>query len=211
MASRLRDQATEMTASAAAAAEMSGEASCGVGRDGTVSVTATAGGRVREVSIDQGAMGELLPELESAAVRAVSQAIAAARERAARSAPEAVAQPDPAAERLARDLASDRVSASSADGQVTVTATGAGEIQSVRIEKEHGHGEDSHTLGANIAAACNGALEAAGRLQQRLLDPLRRDAEERSADIGGVVRQHTRQMDELMDRLSGVERRIGDC
>lgn len=210
MANRLRDEAARLTAAAEAATAMTSEASCAVGRDGTVSVTATGGGRVREVSVDPRALRVPLPELGDAAAQAVSQAIGAARERAASSGPDVAPPPGPDAEQFAGRLADERVSASSADRQVTVTATGTGGIQSVRIEEGNWREQDSRALGADIVAASNGALEAARRLQQRLLDPIRQEVEERNAPAEEVVARHARRMDELLDRLAETERQIGD-
>lgn len=222
MADRLRGQAARLASAAEAATEATAEAACTLRSDGAVSVTATGGGQVRAVSIDPRAMRVPLPELGAAAARSVNQAIAAARDKAARAAADATGSPggqadrgaagtlDPDAERFASRLAGELVSGSSANRQVTVTANGTGEILQVRIESAASRERDGRLLGERIAAASNGALDAARRLQRSLLESARPGEELRAAAADDLVRRHERQMTELLDRLAETERSIGD-
>ena len=61
------------------------------------------------------------------------------------------------------------VEASSGGGMVTVVATGAGEIVSIKIEKDVGNPEDVDMLQDLILAACNEALR---RAQQMVNDEM---------------------------------------
>lgn len=207
LAARLRDQAARLTAEARADGDAADGASSVAGPEGTVSVTVT-GGRVDAVAIDPRALRGPLPELESAAARAVNQALTAARDRAGSPGNTAVSASE--AERFTSRLADERISVRSADRQVTVTASGTGEIQAVRIEETARQHSGGRRLGDSIASACNQALGAAQRLQQRELDALRPDGGELDAVLEDRVRQHARQMDTLLDRLADLHRRIGD-
>lgn len=206
MAARLRDQAARLTETARESTERSAEVSVPVGREGTVSATVTGEGRITGIRFDARALGTPLPELGDAAVRAVSQARAILRDRAAGAGP--VPSPEPEAADVTARLAAERVTGTSPDRQVTVTAAGTGEIQSVRIEPDRRDEPDAARLSAAVTAAAGAALEEAARLQRRFTDPLRRDVPD--DDLRAITARHAGQMDAIMDRLAAADRVIGD-
>jgi nucleoid-associated protein EbfC len=67
------------------------------------------------------------------------------------------------------ELANETVEASAGGGMVTVTATGAGEIQSIRIAPEAIDPDDPELLSDTILAAVNEALRSANDLAQSRL------------------------------------------
>lgn len=206
LAARLRDQAARLTAEARSGADAAAGASSVAGLDGPVSVTVT-GGRVDAVTIDSRALGGPLPELEEAVARAVNRALAAARDRTG--SPGTAAPPAAEAERFTSRLADEQISARSADRQVTVTVSGTGEIQAIRMEESARQDSGGRRLGDSITSACNQALGDAHYVQQRELDALRPDGRELDAVLDDRVSQHARQMDALLDHLADIDRRIG--
>jgi nucleoid-associated protein EbfC len=67
------------------------------------------------------------------------------------------------------ELANETVEASAGGGMVTVTATGAGEIQSIKIAPEAVDPDDPELLADTILAAVNEALRSANDLAQSRL------------------------------------------
>jgi nucleoid-associated protein EbfC len=67
------------------------------------------------------------------------------------------------------ELAQETVEASAGGGMVTVTASGAGEIQQIRIAPEAIDPDDPELLADTILAAVNEALRAANNLAQSRL------------------------------------------
>ncbi len=65
-----------------------------------------------------------------------------------------------------KELAEMTVEAQAGDGRVTVTATGAREIRSIRVAKELIDPNDAAMLEDLIAAAVNAALEKARELEK---------------------------------------------
>lgn len=214
IAARLRDQAARLVAAADAAAEVTAEGTSTAGAGGKVAVVATGAGQVAKVSIEPQALRAPLPELGAAAARAVNQAISAVRDRAREADADAAdsraerAAAAAEAERIIGRLAEEKVSASSADRQVAVTANGAGEVQSVRIQEGPLRQPDARGLGERIAEACNGALAEAQRLQQRQADSMKPDAGQFDAMLEDRANRHARQMDALVDQLAMLDRRI---
>lgn len=67
------------------------------------------------------------------------------------------------------ELANETVEASAGGGMVTVTATGAGEIQKIQIDPAAIDPEDPELLADTILAAVNEALRSANNLAQSRL------------------------------------------
>jgi nucleoid-associated protein EbfC len=67
------------------------------------------------------------------------------------------------------ELANETVEASAGGGMVTVTATGSGEIQSIKIAPEAIDPDDPELLSDTILAAVNEALRSANDLAQSRL------------------------------------------
>lgn len=67
------------------------------------------------------------------------------------------------------ELAHETVEASAGGGMVTVTATGAGEIQAIKIAPEAIDPDDPELLADTILAAVNEALRSANSLAQSRL------------------------------------------
>src|SRR3989442_6112687 len=78
------------------------------------------------------------------------------------------------------ELANETVEASAGGGMVTVTATGAGEIKTIRIDPKAIDPDDPELLGDMILAAVNEALRSAHSLAESKLGGLARGT------LGGV-------------------------
>ena len=74
--------------------------------------------------------------------------------------------------RVQDELAAERVESSAGGGVVKVTATGAGEIQTITIAPEAVDPEDPELLADMIVGAVNEALRAANELAQSRLGGL---------------------------------------
>ena len=70
------------------------------------------------------------------------------------------------------ELSNETVEASAGGGMVTVTATGAGEIKSIRIDPKAIDPDDPEMLGDMILAAVNEALRSAHSLAESKLGGL---------------------------------------
>jgi DNA-binding YbaB/EbfC family protein len=71
-----------------------------------------------------------------------------------------------------RELANETVEASAGGGMVTVTATGAGEVKSIRIDPKAIDPDDPELLADMILAAVNEALRSAQSLAESKLGGL---------------------------------------
>ncbi|HLX48257.1 MAG TPA: YbaB/EbfC family nucleoid-associated protein [Streptosporangiaceae bacterium] len=217
VAAGLRDKSARLTAAAATAATVSHAASSDAGQPSEVSVTATGSGQVSKIYVGPKAMHSGAPELAGTLSRLVNEAVHGARQRAGEALQAALVEagePDLAtalrgamssAEQLATQLAGRTVSASSPGRKVTVTANGAEEITGIEFGATALRGYDNVSLAAEIAAAVNGAFEAARRLQ----DTVTSEAPAASApDLAEVLHERVsafhRQMDELDRRLGEV-------
>ena len=220
IAARLREQSARLSAAAAAAGAASYEAKAAAGGHGEVAVTANGRGEITRIHIGQGAMRSGSGAIEAALPRAVNEAVRGARERAAQAMLAAVdpglrdtlgegtSAPADAVERFATRLAGEAVSATSPDGKVTVSASGAGEVLTVRFAAGALAGADNASLAEQVTTAVGGALDDARRLQQRLLDVLHDDEETMAAMLDSRLAAFGRQMEELRGQLDQAGRRI---
>jgi DNA-binding protein YbaB len=221
VAAGLRDKSARLAAAAASAGTVSYEASSGAGRHGEVSVTVTGGGQVSKIYVGPKAMHSSPSELAGTVTRLVNEAVHGARQRASQALQEALVEagePDLAtslqqamssAEQLATQLAEQTVTATSPGQKVTVTADGAGEITRTEFSATALRGDDNVGLAGEIAAALNGAFEAARRLQDTVTTAASADsASAGGPDLAEVLHQRVgafnRQMDELGRRLDEV-------
>jgi DNA-binding protein YbaB len=214
VAAQLREQAARLAAAAATAARASHEASSDKGKPGEVSVTATGDGRLARVYVGPHAMRSGAATLAPALARLMNEAIEGARHGAAQALDEAagpdLARPPSGGEpgRLAQELAAEEFSAPSPNRNVTVTATGAGQITEVTFGATALRGYDNLTLGEQIAAAANAALAAAAQRAQRRLGS--DAAAERAAqgELDARVAAFGHRMDDLLGQLDATGRRI---
>jgi DNA-binding protein YbaB len=231
IAASLWERSARLTAAATAAGAVSCEASSGRGRPSEVSVTAAGTGRVSKIYVGPQAMHSGPAGLADTLSRLVNEAVSGAKQRAAKAIQEAlteagepslatalqeaVSSPDAATARFAAELAAQTVSASSPGRKVTATASGTGEITRIEFGSTALRGDDNVSLAAEIAAAVNGAFEAAGRLQQPPTGaPSAGSAPAAEADLAEVldaqVSVFNRQMDELSHRLDEVTKSLPD-
>jgi DNA-binding protein YbaB len=213
---RLRERSARLTAAATAAGEVSHRASVGPGGPGELAVTATGLGRVSKIQAGQHAVTCGAKTLGPALARLLNQAITGAREKAAqalagaavpgvREALECGVTPE-----IAEKLAGETVSGSSQDGEVTVTATGTGEITQVRFAAGALRADDGTGLAERIAAAANAAIDAAQHRQRELSGSLRPGEQDLDAALDAQLAQFNQQMDELLGRLSQATGRADD-
>jgi DNA-binding protein YbaB len=104
-------------------------------------------------------------------------------------------------ERVTR-AAAQTVTGEDPSGQVVATATGRGEIQSVRVTHRALRESDNRTLGGQVMAAVNVALDRA----DGLLADLRADT--RDSDVDDAMRGYERRMDDLLDKLDDISRSL---
>lgn len=220
IAAGLREQAA--AARSAVEAAQAATFTAGVARGGPAEVSAVADGtgRLRRVyvgpaalRVGPGQLGATLVEVLNLALRGVAQRAAQALREAGGpqmgtagdSAGHGDAVPDPG---LVARLAAEEGTGRSAGGEVTVAATGAGEITAVQVTAAAMRGGDNIRLGEQVTVAATAALEAARRPQRALAATISRDdayAEEQLRAKAGVF--HSR-MDSLLAELDQVESRI---
>lgn len=215
MAAQLREQAARLAGAAAAAAQASHEASSDKGKPGEVSVTATGDGRITRVYVGPHAMRAGAAALAPALARLMNEAIDGARRGAARAVDEAAGPQlragvpsDDETGQLAQDLAAGEFSTTSPDQNVTVTATGAGQITKVTFGTTALRGYDNLTLGVQIAAAANAALAAAAERRQRRLGSAVQAERAVTGELDARVAAFGHRMDDLLGQLDATGRRI---
>lgn len=214
-AERLRAQSARLSAAANAAAEVSYRASADTGQPGGLAVTATGLGRVATIQFGPQAIGAGAQALGAALPRLLNEAIAGAKDKAAQA---QAAEPSVRAALLdsgcspdtAEQLAAKTVSASSPDEQVTVAASGTGEITEVRLAATALDGDNHSGLAEQITAAVNGAIDAAQQLQRELSGSARPGEQELDKALDTQLSDFNRQMDELLNRLVQAGKRIAD-
>jgi DNA-binding protein YbaB len=215
VAARLREQAARLTAVAGAAAQASHKVSSDPGKPGEVSVTATGAGRITRVYVGPHAMRSGAAALAPALARLMNEAIDGARRGAAQAVDEAAgpelrarAAADGESGRLAHELAAEEFSAPSPNRNVTVTATGAGQITKVTFGATALRGYDNLTLGEQIAAAANAALAAAAEREQRRLGSAVEAERAATGELDARVAAFGRRMDDLLGQLDATGQRI---
>jgi DNA-binding protein YbaB len=214
-AERLRAQSARLSAAANAAAEVSYRASADAGQPGELAVTATGLGRVAAIQLGPKAVGAGAQALGPALSRLLNEAIAGAKDKAAQA---QAAEPSLRAALLdsgcspdtAEQLTAKTVNASSPGEQVTVTASGTGEITEVRFAATALKGDDHSTLAEQITTAANGAIDAAQQLQRELSGSARPGEQELDKALDAQLSDFNRQMDELLNRLDQAGKRIAD-
>ena len=221
VAAALRNKSARLTAAAATAGAVSHEASSDAGRPSEVSVTATGSGQVNKIYVGPRAMHSSPAELAGTLIRLVNDAVHGARQRASEALQEVLTEagePDlvtairetmASAQQLAGQLTGQTVTVNSPGQKVTVTANGAGEVTGIEFGTTALRGDDNVSLAAEIAAAVNGAFEAACRLQDAVTGTAAADsAAPGSPDLTGILHDRVsafnRQMDELDRRLDEV-------
>jgi DNA-binding protein YbaB len=222
VAAQLREQSARLSAAAAASAAVSYEAKAAAGGHGEMAVTADGRGEVTRIRIGAGAIRSGAGVLEATLPRLVNEAVCGAQARATQamldavepglraSVAEGASATSDAAEQLAARIAGETVGATSPDGKVTVSASGAGEIQTVRFAAGALAAADNVTLGEQVAAAVGAALGEARRRQQRQLDALHDDEETMTAVLDARLAVFDRRMEELRGQLEQADRRISD-
>jgi DNA-binding protein YbaB len=212
-AGRLRAQSARLSAAATAAAEVSYRASADTGQPGGLAVTAIGLGRVATIELGPRATGAGAQALGAALTRLLNEAIGGAKDRAAQA---QAAEPSVRAALLdsgcspetAEQLAAKTVSASSPGEQVTVAASGSGEITEVRFAATALAGDDHCGLAEQITAAANGAIDAAKELQRELSGSARPGEQELDKALDAQLSDFNRQMDALLNRLDQAGQRI---
>jgi DNA-binding protein YbaB len=104
-------------------------------------------------------------------------------------------------ERVTR-AAAQTVTGEDASGQVVATATGRGEIQGVRVSHRALRESDNRTLGGQVMAAVNAALDRA----DALLADLKADTQE--SDVDDAMRRYEQRMDDLLYKLDDISRSL---
>jgi DNA-binding protein YbaB len=212
---RLRAQSARLSAAANAAAEVSYRASAEAGQPGELAVIATGLGRVAAIQFGPQATGVGAQALGAALSRLLNEAIAGAKDKAAQA---QAAEPSLRAALLdsgcspdtAEQLAAKTVSASSPGEQVTVAASGIGEITEVRFAATALNGDGHCVLAEQITAAANGAIDAAQQLQRELSGSARPGEQELDKALDAQLSDFNQQMDELLKRLDQAGKRIAD-
>lgn len=112
--------------------------------------------------------------------------------------PAAAAQ---AAQRVAV-VAAQTVTGQDGQAQVTVTVTGDGRIEGVRVDPQALREWDNHTLAEHLTAAVNDGLDRVDELTAAGDDP--------AADLAGeeAMRRYEQQMDEVLYNLNCIDRRL---
>lgn len=227
VAAALRDKSARLAAAAATAGTVSYDASSDAGRPSEVSVTAMGSGQVSKIYVGPKAMHSGPPELAGTLSRLVNEAVHGARQRAGQTLHQALAEAGESglatalreaissADQVAAQLAGQTVSASSPGQQVTVTATGAGEITQVEFGATALRGDDNVKLAGEIAAAVNGAFEAARRLQDAVTTagpakPAPAGAPDLAQALHDQVSAFNRQLDALDHRLDEVSTSLAE-
>ncbi|MEU8662850.1 YbaB/EbfC family nucleoid-associated protein [Actinoplanes philippinensis] len=90
-------------------------------------------------------------------------------------------------------------------GQVTVTASGNGDIQGVRVTARALHQWDPHQLAAALTTAVNAALARAEATLEEATTTLSTDAEARAE---ARLRSFEQKMDATLDRLDHLTRNL---
>jgi DNA-binding protein YbaB len=96
------------------------------------------------------------------------------------------------------------VTGEAGDGQVTVTLTAAGEIQSVQVSRRALRDVDNHTLAEQMVTAINAGLDAA----DAALGVHDADDAAANAEQDEVFNHFERRMDDLLYRLETVDRAL---
>jgi DNA-binding protein YbaB len=210
---RLRAQSARLSAAANAAAEVSYRASAEAGQPGELAVTATGLGRVAAIQFGPQTTGAGAQAVGAVLSRLLNEAIAGARDKAAQA---QAAEPSLRAALLdsgcspdtADQLAAKTVSASSPGEQVTVAASGTGDIIEVRFAATALNGDQHSVLAEQITAAANAAIDAAQQLQRELSGSARPGEQELDKALDAQLSDFNRQMDELLNRLDQAGKRI---
>jgi DNA-binding protein YbaB len=224
IAAGLREQAAAARSAVEAAQAACFTAGVARGEPAEVSAVADGTGRLRRVYVGPaalrmgpGQLGAALVEVLNMALRGVAQRAAEALREAggpelgtaADSAGHGDAVPDPD---LVERLAAEEGTGRSAGGEVTVVATGAGEITAVRVNAGAMRAGDNIRLGEQVTVAATAALEAARRPQRTLAATVGRDdayAGEQLRAKAGVF--HSRmdsllaELDQMQSRINGLE------
>jgi DNA-binding protein YbaB len=205
---RLRERSARLTAAATAAGEISYRAGADQGSPGEIAVTATGLGRVSKIQFGPQATASDTRTLGSALVRLLNEAIAGAKEKAAQNLDGAAgtgvreALLECASTPEATDkLAGETFSVASPGEQVTVTASGTGEITGVKFAAASLRGDDGTGLAEQIAAAANGAIDAAQHRQRELSGSLRAGEQDLDAALDAQLAAFNKEMDDLLGRL----------
>jgi DNA-binding protein YbaB len=206
---RLRERSARLTAAATAAGEVSHRASTNAGGLSEIAVIATGLGRVSKVQVGPKAVGSDPTTLGATLVRLLNEAIAGAREKAAKTLGGA-AEPGvrkallecAAAPEVAEKLAGETFSAASPDETVTVTASGTGEITGVRLAAAALSAGDGTAAAEQISAAANAAIDAAQHRQRELSGSLRAGEQDLDAALDAQLAAFNKEMDELLGRIN---------
>jgi DNA-binding protein YbaB len=205
---RLRERSARLTAAAAAAAEVSYRASTDQGSPGEIAVIATGLGRVSKIQFGPQAMASGAKTLGPGLVRLLNEAIAGAKDQAAQnldgtagsSVREALLECASTPE-AADKLAGETFSAASPDEQVTVTASGTGEITGIELAAAALSADNGTSLAEQISAAANAAIDAAQHRQRELSGSLRAGEQDLDAALDAQLAAFNKEMDELLGRL----------
>jgi DNA-binding protein YbaB len=100
-------------------------------------------------------------------------------------------------------VASRTVTGERGNGQVVVTVTGHGQVQTVRVTHRALRELDNHTLADRMKAAINEGLDRADALLAEATG-----GHEVSAAADEAVARYERRMDELLDELDVIDRRL---